>query len=55
MFNMMPIKPLDGGLMLETVVEKYFPNRLHVVNTVSLVGWTVILGTMALSLVVQFL
>lgn len=50
LFNMMPLKPLDGGLMIETIVKHHDESKLHLVNTLSLVGWTVILGTMIISI-----
>jgi membrane-associated protease RseP (regulator of RpoE activity) len=49
-FNMLPVKPLDGGLMFETVIERYAPDRVDAVNAVSLAGWTLILGSMIVAI-----
>lgn len=55
LFNMLPIKPLDGGLMFETVVSEYAEDKINVVNAVSLAGWTLILGSMVIAIAAGFL
>lgn len=55
LFNMLPIKPLDGGLMFETVVSEYAEERINLVNAVSLAGWTLIIGSMVIAIAAGFL
>lgn len=55
LFNMLPIKPLDGGLMFETVVSEYAEDKMGVVNSISLAGWTLILGSMVIAIAAGFL
>ena len=55
LFNMLPIKPLDGGLMFETVVSEYAEDKMNVVNAVSLAGWTLILGSMVIAIIAGLL
>ncbi|WP_414837058.1 site-2 protease family protein [Candidatus Nanohalococcus occultus] len=50
LFNMLPFKPLDGGVMLETIAGHFNEDWIDYVNTFSLIGWAVVLGTLALSI-----
>jgi hypothetical protein len=52
LFNMLPLKPLDGGFMVETVLEEYYPDRLEYLNRFSLLGWALLLAGIFLGLVV---
>lgn len=45
LFNMLPIKPLDGGLMAETLIKEFAEDRMHYLHTLSLVGWALLLGS----------
>jgi len=53
LFNMLPIKPLDGGLMLETIVQHYDDSKLHYVNSFSVFGLLLILSTLAIAIAAQ--
>ncbi|MFB6245152.1 MAG: site-2 protease family protein [Candidatus Nanohaloarchaea archaeon] len=53
LFNMTPIKPLDGGLFLETVVERYREDWKPAVDRLSALGWITILGSLALTILSQ--
>jgi len=51
MFNMLPIKPLDGGLTVETLITEFLgEEKVTYLNKFSLLGWVLILGTILLSL-----
>ncbi|MFB6144510.1 MAG: site-2 protease family protein [Candidatus Nanohaloarchaea archaeon] len=46
LFNMLPIKPLDGGLMAETLIERYLgEEKIGYLDSFSGFGWLVILGS----------
>jgi len=52
-FNMLPIKPLDGGLIVETLITEFIgEENLSYLHAVSLMGWTLLLGTILLSLTI---
>ncbi len=51
LFNMLPIKPLDGGLMVETVLKEKAEGKLKYLDTVSIAGWAVLLGSILLAVV----
>ncbi|MFB6190666.1 MAG: site-2 protease family protein [Candidatus Nanohaloarchaea archaeon] len=51
LFNMLPLKPLDGGFMVETVLEEYYPDSLGYLDRFSLLGWTLLLAGILLGLV----
>ena len=51
LFNMLPIRPLDGGQMVSAVLEKYFEDGSKAFNYLSLIGWALLLGTVLLSIV----
>lgn len=53
LFNMLPFKPLDGGLMLETIVEHFDSTKIEYVNNFSLLGWAIVLGSLAISIAAQ--
>ena len=50
LFNMLPIRPLDGGQMVSAVLEKYFEDGSKAFNYLSLIGWALLLGTVILSI-----
>lgn len=50
LFNMLPFKPLDGGLMLETIVEHYDESKREYVDQFSLIGWAILLGSLGVSI-----
>lgn len=52
LFNMLPFKPLDGGLMVETVLKKYREGWVEYLNRFSLLGWSLILATMITALLI---
>jgi len=52
-FNMLPIKPLDGGLIVETLITEFIgEENLSYLHAVSLMGWTLLLGTILLTLTI---
>lgn len=52
LFNMLPIKPLDGGLSVETLIMEFWDeDKVSYLNTFSLLGWALILGSIILALV----
>lgn len=52
LFNMVPIKPLDGGLIADTLLKRYVSEEsaLHL-DTFSVLGWLFLLGAIVVSLV----
>lgn len=51
LFNMLPIKPLDGGWALEALIENYLgEDRTHWVNKLSLAMWALLLTTLAVTI-----
>lgn len=52
LFNMLPLKPLDGGLMVETLLEEYYPERLNYLDSFSLLGWALLITGILLGVVV---
>ncbi|WP_414837321.1 site-2 protease family protein [Candidatus Nanosalina sp. VS9-1] len=50
LFNMLPIRPLDGGQMVGAVVDKYFEDSQTAFNYISLVVWIFLLGAMIFSI-----
>lgn len=52
LFNMLPIKPLDGGLVTETFIERFIgEEEVEYLNTFSLMGWALLLALMIMSLI----
>ncbi len=52
LFNMLPIKPLDGGLAAETLISRYAGERfIPALNKVSTAGWGLLLVSLAASLI----
>jgi membrane-associated protease RseP (regulator of RpoE activity) len=52
LFNMLPIKPLDGGLAAETLISRYAGERfVPALNKVSTAGWGLLLVSLAASLI----
>lgn len=50
-FNMLPIKPLDGGLAVETLVTEFLgEEKVEHVNTISLIGWALLLTALVAAL-----
>ncbi len=39
MFNLLPVKPLDGGQMVSTIVDEIYPDAESAVNAFSLLIW----------------
>lgn len=51
LFNMLPIKPLDGGWAVEALIEQYIGEEKTVyLNRFSLVGWALLLATLAVTI-----
>jgi len=44
--NLLPIPALDGGQILLTVIEKFWPKSVKVRIPLSLLGWLLLIGTM---------
>ena len=52
LFNMLPIVPLDGGLTVQTLVEKYLgEDKIKYVGAFSLAMWGVLILTILISIV----
>jgi len=51
MFNLLPVKPLDGGQMVSTVVERFYPEGDKAVNAFSLLIWAGLLFSLLYSVV----
>lgn len=52
LFNMLPFKPLDGGLTVETLITEFWgEEKVRYLNTFSLVGWALILGSVLIGLI----
>ncbi|MFP4232743.1 MAG: site-2 protease family protein [Candidatus Aenigmatarchaeota archaeon] len=48
--NLLPLKPLDGGLILETISEKFYPDKSeYIVRGVSTAALLLLLTTLAIS------
>ena len=43
MFNLLPVKPLDGGQMVNTVLERFYPDGVAALNYWSLVLWAALI------------
>jgi membrane-associated protease RseP (regulator of RpoE activity) len=53
MFNMLPIKPLDGGQMVSAVVDEYLPEAGSYVNYWSLLLWAGLLASIVYSIAIS--
>lgn len=52
LFNMLPILPLDGGLTLQTLVERYLgKDKVKYVGSFSLAMWAVLIVTIGVSII----
>ncbi len=52
LFNMLPILPLDGGLTVQALVEKYFgKDKLKYIGSFSLAMWAVLIVTIGVSII----
>ena len=52
LFNMLPIVPLDGGLTLQTLVERYLgEDKVKYVGTFSIAMWALLILTIAVSII----
>ncbi|MFB6213397.1 MAG: site-2 protease family protein [Candidatus Nanohaloarchaea archaeon] len=52
LFNMLPLKPLDGGLMADTLLGEYYPDKVKYLDRFSLFGWALILSGILLGVIV---
>jgi len=43
MFNLLPAKPLDGGQMVQTVLDRFYPEGVGALNYWSLIIWAALL------------
>lgn len=50
-FNMLPAKPLDGGQVVDTLVDRFAPSGIPLLNYWSLFVWLMLLGALAMSLI----
>lgn len=51
LFNMLPIKPLDGGWALESLIENYLgEEKSHYVDKLSIAMWALLLTTLAVTI-----
>lgn len=52
LFNMLPIIPLDGGLTLQAIIEKYFgEDKLKYLGNFSLLMWAALIVTILISVI----
>ena len=51
LFNMLPVRPLDGGQIVAALTDKYWENSTEVFNYLSVFVWILLLGSVALSIV----
>ncbi len=51
MFNMLPAKPLDGGQMVGTLIERFLPDSQGLLNYWSIMIWLALLGSILFSIV----
>jgi|GEM_PF-469026 len=51
LFNMLPIRPLDGGQIVAAVTDKYFEESTKIFNYLSLLVWIFLLGSVVLSII----
>lgn len=54
-FNMLPAKPLDGGQVVDTFLERFYPEGRGYLNYWSLFVWAVLLGSIALGIYTSLL
>lgn len=50
MFNLLPVKPLDGGQMVSVVVERFYPDGDSAVNAFSILIWLGLLTSLVYGL-----
>lgn len=56
LFNMVPIKPLDGGLVVETLTSEFLgEDKIAGVNKFSLVVWAFLLAAIVMGIVTTFI
>ena len=51
LFNMLPVRPLDGGQIVAALTDKYWEDSTEVFNYLSVFVWILLLGSVALSIV----
>lgn len=54
-FNMLPAKPLDGGQVVDTFLERFYPEGRNALDYWSLLVWIVLLGSLVLGISVSLL
>jgi len=54
-FNMLPAKPLDGGQVMDTFLERFYPEGRGYLNYWSLFVWAVLLGSIVLGIYTSLL
>ncbi|MFB6193407.1 MAG: site-2 protease family protein, partial [Candidatus Nanohaloarchaea archaeon] len=54
-FNMLPAKPLDGGQVVDTFLERFYPAGRGLLNYWSLLVWAGLIGALALGISVSIL
>ena len=50
MFNLLPVKPLDGGQMVSVIVERFYPDGDSAVNTFSILIWLALITSLVYGL-----
>ncbi|MFB6145454.1 MAG: site-2 protease family protein [Candidatus Nanohaloarchaea archaeon] len=56
LFNMLPIRPLDGGLVMEAVIQRYLgEEKIDYLNKFTLFVWILLLGAILLGIASTFL
>ncbi|MFB6116429.1 MAG: site-2 protease family protein [Candidatus Nanosalina sp.] len=55
MFNLLPVKPLDGGQMVSVLVERFYPDGDSAVNAFSLLIWLALVTSLVYGFVAPVL
>ena len=55
MFNLLPVKPLDGGQMISVLTERFYPDGDSAVNAFSLLIWAALLVSLVYGLAAPLL
>jgi len=55
MFNLLPVKPLDGGQMVSTVMQRFYPDGEGAVNAFSLLIWAGLLLSLVYSIIMPLI
>lgn len=51
MFNLLPVKPLDGGQMVSALLEKFYPEGERYMNYWSLLAWAALITALVVGII----